>query len=388
MDSRKSTRREFIKTTGGALVALGAASSLGTAEAQERAGDSHKSTAESLKMPKRVLGRTKLSVSFLGFAVFHIRDAALYQRAVELGITYFHTVVDASTRKLIAPDEHNVDALAALRPFRDRIVVSHMTVKRFSKAVLLEDLDGFLKQSGFGHLDIWYVCCPSPEQLDDFSEAVAAARKAGKVRYAALSTHRLAQDVPRLIVPDSSIDVVMMTYNFLSPPADRGSLGKMHSAGLGIVPMKPLAGRFYEKTTQKPDALIRWLAADRRVHTIPVGMYTVEEMEQNVAALQKPLSDEDRKELKGLMAYSSPRFCRMCGSCDGRCQRGLAVSDLVRVAMYAEGYGNPGLARTHLAAIPPSQRRISCQDCQQCSVLCPNGVAIRDRIRRAQELLA
>jgi predicted aldo/keto reductase-like oxidoreductase len=180
----------------------------------------------------------------------------------------------------------------------------------------------------------------------------------------------------------------MMSYNFLSPPEDREWLGKLHGAGLGIVPMKPLAGRFYEKTTRKPDALIRWLAADARVHTIPVGMYTVEQVEQNVGALHKPLSDEDRKDLKGLMAYNSLRFCRMCGACDGRCPYGLAVSDLVRVAMYAEGYRNPGLARTHLAAIPPSQRRISCQDCEQCSILCPNGVAIRDRILRAQELLA
>jgi len=389
MNSKKQTRREFIKTTSGALVTIGAAASCAQAVRKEgRVGDSSQPASKALKMPKRVLGRTRLSVSFLGFAVFHLRHPAIYRRAVDLGISYFHTVVDSNTRKLLAPDEYNLDAFAALRPFRDRIVVSHMTVDRSSKPAMLKDLDGVLQQSGFGHLDIWYICCPSPEQLDDFSEAVAAARKAGKVRYAALSTHRLAQDVPQVTAPDSSIDVVMMSYNFLSPPEDREWLAKLHAAGLGIVPMKPLAGRFYEKTADRPDALIRWLAADLGVHTIPVGMSTVGQVEQNVAALQQPLSDEDRKVLKRLTAYTSPRFCRMCGACDGRCPQGLAISDLVRVAMYAEGYRDLDVARDHFEAIPAAQRRISCQDCQACSVHCPNGVAIRDRIRRVQELLA
>lgn len=389
MNSKKQTRREFIKTTSGALVAIGAAASCAQAVRKEgRVGDSSQPASKSQKMPKRVLRRTRLSVSFLGFAVFHLRDAAIYRRAVHLGISYFHTVVDSNTRKLLAPDEYNLDAFAALRPFRDRIVVSHMTVDRSSKSAMLKDLDGFLQQSGFGHLDIWYVCCPSPEQLNDFSEAVAAARKGGKACWAAMSTHRVAQDLGRLTALDSPSDVVMLTYNFLSPLEDRERLGKLHAAGLGIVPMKPLAGRFYEKTTDKPDALIRWLAADSRVHSIPVGMTTVEQVEQNVMALQHPLSDEDRNVLKAQVAYTSPRFCRMCGACDGRCPQGLAISDLVRTAMYAEGYGDLHLARDHFAAIPAAQRRTSCQDCQACSVHCPNGVAIRDRIRRVQELLA
>jgi hypothetical protein len=339
-------------------------------------------------MPSRVLGRTNVSVSLLGFGILHMRDRTVYRRAIDVGIQYFHSVVDSNTKRLLAPDEYNLDAFAALRPFRKQIVVSRMTVERSSKAAMLKDLDGFLRQSGLGHLDVWYVCCPSPEQLNDFSEAVGQARRAGKVLWSALSTHRLAQDVPRLTAPDSPIDAVMMTYNFTSPPDDTEKLAKLHAAGLGIVPMKPLAGRFYEKNAGKPDALLRWLAADPRVHSIPVAMAMVEHVEENAAALQRPLSDEDRAVLKAQLALVSPRFCRMCGYCDGRCPHGLAISDLVRVAMYAEGYLDQGLARAHLAAIPAAHRRYSCDTCESCSVLCPNGVAIRDRVGRARELLA
>jgi predicted aldo/keto reductase-like oxidoreductase len=41
-------------------------------------------------MPKRVLGRTKLSVSLLGFGCTQVKNKAVYQRAIELGVNYFH----------------------------------------------------------------------------------------------------------------------------------------------------------------------------------------------------------------------------------------------------------------------------------------------------------
>jgi len=339
-------------------------------------------------MPKHVLGRTGLTVSFLGFGVTDGVNPAVYRRAVELGVSYFHLSVDSRARKNI-PDKYNKVALGALRPFRKRLVISHMSLDcNNKKAALLADLDDFLHQSGFGHLDLWYICCPSPEYVDEFREAMAVARKGGKARWAALSTHRVTDDMSRLTASDPPVDAVMMSYNFLSPQEGREQVAKLHAAGLGIVPMKPLAGRFYKSTTDRPDALIRWLSADTRVHTIPVCMSSVEQVEQNVAALQRPFSEEDRRILNELTVWASPRFCRMCGVCDGRCRNGLAVSDLIRTAMYADGYGDLSLARTQLAAIPSEQRRASCDNCNDCSIHCPNGVAIRDRIRRAMKLLA
>jgi predicted aldo/keto reductase-like oxidoreductase len=339
-------------------------------------------------MPKRVLGRTKLAVSLLGFGVGPVIDPAVYRRAVELGVTYFHLGFDKYSIKLEPPEKYNRQALAALKPLRKRITVSYMTTVRSTKDELLADLDDFLAASGFGDIDVWFVCCPSPDLLEEFGEAMEVARTAGKARWAAMATHGLERDVPIMVAPDSAIDVVMMGYNFASSPKIKESLAKLHAAGLGITPMKPLAGRFYKDATDSPAPLLRWLAADDRVHTIPVGMTTIEHVEQNAVALQQPISDKDRKALEGLLAHTSPRLCRLCGNCDGRCPRGLAVSDLVRTAMYAEGYGNLRMAQSHFAAIPASRRRVACADCPTCLVQCPNGVAVRDRILRAQALLS
>lgn len=78
----------------------------------------------------------------------------------------------------------------------------------------------------------------------------------------------------------------------------------------------------------------------------------------------------------------------MCGACNDHCTQGLAVSELVRAAMYAEGYGEMSVARSHFNAIAAPQRHMSCRDCAYCTVACPNGVVFQDRIVRAIDLLS
>jgi len=336
--------------------------------------------SESSDMPKRLLGRTGLSVSLLGFGCTQVKDKAVYRRAIELGVNYFH-LGDRDPA-------YNLEACSVLLPQRKKINIAYMSHPKDSRAILMEDLDNFLYQSGFGHLDMWFVITPRPEVLSEFCEAVTLAREAGKIRWAGITTHSLDRDVELLTGVESPIGAVMMAYNYLSPPEHRAVLDRLHRAGLGITPMKPLAGRFYEQTANKPDALIRWLAADQRISTIPVIMTTTEQVEQNAAAVEQPLSEEDNETLRVLTAYNSERFCRMCGDCSGKCPEGLAVSDLIRTAMYAEGYRDLHMARTTYFAIAEKNRRISCTRCEQCSIDCPNGVNIKDRISKIEGLLA
>ncbi|MBN2411495.1 aldo/keto reductase [candidate division KSB1 bacterium] len=356
--SRDLNRRDFIKTAG--LVSGLSVVSTGSCIKSSR------------RMPIRILGRTKLYVSLLGFGCTQVKDKQAFRRAVDLGVNYFHF----GDRDPAV----NLEACEALRPFREKIYIAYMSYPNPSRTLLLDDLDNFLKRSGFGHLDVWFVITPRPVVLNEFIKAVPVAQKAGKIRWAGITTHNLNQDVPRLTKPGSPIDVVMMTYNYLSPPDYAKKLDELVNAGLGITPMKPLAGKFYETEISSPAPLLRWLANDRRVHCIPVIMQNAEQVEQNVAAVKQPLTDKDREQLGAMTAYNSSRFCRMCGECRGKCPQGLAVSDLVRTAMYAEGYGDLKFARSRYFSIPETGRRLSCGNCENCAVICPNGVAVRERI--------
>jgi aryl-alcohol dehydrogenase-like predicted oxidoreductase len=325
-------------------------------------------------MPHRLLGRTRLPASVLGFGCAPgVKDPALYRRAVELGVNYFH-VGDRTPAA-------DADVLRILGPFRDRIFIGLMTLPG---AAAIPALDQLLHATGVGHIDIWYLITPQPEHLKGApADALQAARQAGKVRFTGITTHRLATDVGLLTAPGSPIDVVMLSYNFLASPEVVAAVGKLRAAGLGITPMKSMAGGGRAAVAGVPAAAIRWLAADPRVHCAPVAVETIQQLEQDARALSRPLSDADRELLRTERAYASPRFCRMCGACDGQCPQGLPVSDLVRCAMYAEGYGDLRRARQELKTLPP----VTCGDCPRCVVQCPNKVAIPDRLLYAQRLL-
>ena len=61
---------------------------------------------------------------------------------------------------------------------------------------------------------------------------------------------------------------------------------------------------------------------------------------------------------------------------------------MLRCLMYAEGYGQFGLAREQFLALPEEARVARCADCPVCTVRCPNGVRVAERVARAQEWLA
>ena len=86
----------------------------------------------------------------------------------------------------------------------------------------------------------------------------------------------------------------------------------------------------------------------------------------------------------------SPQNSSLIGSvaCAGVCEKGVRVADELRYLTYAEGYGQFAMARERFLNQPAEARDIECKDCSACTVQCPNGVNVRARLERAQELLA
>jgi hypothetical protein len=78
----------------------------------------------------------------------------------------------------------------------------------------------------------------------------------------------------------------------------------------------------------------------------------------------------------------------MCGQCDGSCQKGLPVADVLRYLTYADGYGQFALGRERFLELSTEHQTIRCGDCAECTVNCPHGVLVSDRMARAQELFA
>ena len=333
----------------------------------------------------RVLGKTGLKVSSVGFGCMITSDAAVISQAVDQGINYFDTARSyqgGNNERMVG---------AALGAKRKNIILSSKTEAN-SKSGALEQLETSLQMLGTDYLDIWYLHAKDkPAQIgDDLMEAQQIARKQGKVRFLGVSTHQLAS-ISEAVLQAGKMDVVLTTYNFTMKEGGMdAAIAKLHEAGIGVVAMKVMAGgmRGGKRREGMPVAALRWALKNPGISTTIPSMTDADQLQQNLQAMAAPFSDADGSLLTARSEEIRPIYCRMCGHCDGECPRDLPVSAMLRSLTYADGYGQFPLGRQRFLEAAGDLAEVRCQDCSSCAIQCPNGVRVRDRLMRAQELFA
>lgn len=117
-------------------------------------------------------------------------------------------------------------------------------------------------------------------------------------------------------------------------------------------------------------------------------MRTIPQLEMNFRAMSEPYTPADEKLLVMLNEQIRPDYCRMCYQCKGVCPQGLPVADVLRFLSYHDFYGDYHRAIVSFRDLVKEVRDVRCSDCDACAIQCPNGVQVRDRLIRAQQLLA
>jgi pyridoxine 4-dehydrogenase len=236
---------------------------------------------------------------------------AVLRRAVELGVN----LIDTSDA--YGPEVNELQIAEALHPYPEGLVVA-------TKGGLLRDrnanwptdgrpehlraaCEASLRRLRLDRIDVYQLHAPDPKvPLEDSVGALAELRREGKIRHAGLSNVSLDQlDRARRIVPIVS---VQNRYSL----ADRTSeevLEACERDGLGFLPWYPLAtgslargpGRLQqiaERYGATPTQVaLAWLL-ERSPVTIPIpGTSSLAHLEENVAAAQLRLNDEDVAEL-------------------------------------------------------------------------------------------
>jgi predicted aldo/keto reductase-like oxidoreductase len=342
----------------------------------------------------RVLGKTGLKVTSVGFGCMITSDASVIEKAADLGINYFDTARGYQRGN----NERMVGA--ALKSKRSQIVLSSKSGATTQQAAL--DLETTLKELGTDYLDIWYLHAKSKEAdlTDEWLEVQAQAKKAGKIRFSGVSTHSgQGEIIPAIISRRPHIDVILTSYNFTMDSSMEGLIESAEKAGLGIVAMKVMAGGFrrakegekaYEifRRDGAMFAALKWVLRNSHVHTTVPSITDMEQLDEDMGAMTAPYTEADGKLLAGQLEHIRPLYCRMCGQCAGACPKGLPVSDVLRFLSYAEGYGQFALGRESFMELPESVRTVRCSSCDTCAVRCPNGVNVAGRLARAQEVFA
>jgi predicted aldo/keto reductase-like oxidoreductase len=379
-----SSRRNFLRV-GLALPAAGLAASRPGAAFQPLSS-----------IPYRALGKTGLKVCPVGFGTGFTPEPTVIARAVDLGVNYFDTSSDyanGNSERLVTQGLKGVP--------RDKVIVVSKTPAR-TRGVFMSDLEASLKNLSTDRIDIWLLHGKSkPEEVpDELLEAGNTAKKQGKIRLFGVSTHDLNLMADHF-VKAGNIDAVTFTYNFTMGKGRDAAIAKLSKAGIGLTAMKVMAayggglprmpaggGEPPPQALDNALPALKWVLRNPLVATTIPGVRDMEMLELNIRALSEKFTAGDEKQLVARSEAIRPYYCRMCYSCRGQCPKGVPVPDQLRILAYADFYGDFPLAQRSFSALPKEVQALRCGDCAECSVRCPNGVRVADRLIRAQELLA
>jgi len=388
-----ASRRKFLKA-GLAIPAAGLVSiRLGT--------PSQPSPAASTGVAYRILGKTGLKVSTVGFGTASNPRIDIMLRAFDLGVNYIDTAHS------YGPSEETVGK--AVKGRRDKVVIA-TKCGGGKKEEMFKEAEASLKALGTDYVDVLLLhATDSPDRLtDDTVGALEEIKKQGKTRFIGLSTHNPVA-VQDAILKLAKLDVVLTTYSYATGGIYRNeAIEKLNRAGIGLVAMKvtrAMTGiqmmedmrkgvrmqdmNFSQKLSSEACvSAIKWALTNSAIATTVPGHASMEHLEMNVKAMTEPYTEKDERLLYAENEAIRPYYCRMCYECSEQCPNGMPVTDVLRFLAYNDFGGNFHQARSKFRELPEKIRRIRCIDCASCTVQCPNGVRVRQRLIRAQELLA
>jgi aryl-alcohol dehydrogenase-like predicted oxidoreductase len=365
----------------------------------------------------RTLGRTGLKVSGVGYGLGQYPDPEIIARCIELGVNYF------DTGRIYGGGHSERIFGIAIKGKRDKAVISTKS-SEMKKEAILKDIDTSLQTLGTDHVDVYLLHGrDTPERApEEAIEALRMVKKQGKTRAIGLSTHDPNNMVDHII--RHGLDVVQTSYSYVIGGVYRdAAIKKLHEAGIGVVAMKPVIGltnapremgpmpeyftermlKAYGFTTPPRDfsyqpplkageetgvAALRWVLRNPGISTTVPHHESVHELEMNIGAMTGSYTPADEKLLYVRKEENSPLYCRMCYQCKGQCPKGVPVTDELRFLAYNDFGRSLQQARLSFMELPRDIRNLRCSDCSSCAVQCPNGVMVRDRLIRAQNLLA
>jgi uncharacterized protein len=341
----------------------------------------------------RTLGKTGLKVSGVGCGVGLIPDPAVLVRAADLGVNYFDT---ARTYEKGKSEEITG---AALKSRRTKIILASKT-DGMTKAEVFREMDESLKALRTDYVDIWHLHGrDTPDSItDEAVEAQEILKRQGKTRFIGISTHDINAVVDKIIKLGKH-DVVQTTYSYPIGSDRNTALHKLHEAGIGVVAMKVIVAMSMagfapppkekrELRNEGPLAAVKWVLLNPDISTTVPYAKNIEEVEMNFRAMTEPYTPQDEKMLFARNEEIRPLYCRMCYECKGKCPNGIPITDELRYLAYNDFAGDIRQARNNFMRLPDEIRTIHCSDCAACAIQCPNGVDVRNRLIRAQDLLA
>ena len=308
------------------------------------------------RMQYRRSGRSGLQLPAVSLGLWHNfghdrpyeLGRAIARRAFDLGILHYDLANNYGPPYGSAEENFGRMLRDDLRPYRDELIVSTKAGYDMwpgpygewgSRKYLLASLDQSLARMGLEYVDLFYSHRFDPETpLDETIGALDTAVRQGKALYVGISSYsaektREAASIARDL--GTPIVIHQPSYSMLNRWIEPELLDALEDEGIGCIAFSPLAqgmltdryldgvpadsragregtalsaDRLTEETLAKVRALneiaagrgqslaqmaIAWILRDQRVTSALIGASSVEQLEANVAALDRLDFDED-----------------------------------------------------------------------------------------------
>ena len=390
MSKKEMNRREFLKSSATGLGAFAFLSPDG-----QRAGLGREAQQRDPKnFPQRVLGKTGIRLPVITMGVMNSDNPSLIRAALDAGLMH----LDTAHAYMRGRNEEAVGEVLKGRP-RDSFFLSTKVVlpkdettgiydQSATEAAFLSRLDISLKRLGVDYVDILYhhnVWKKENILYEPIMNALAKAKKAGKVRFTGISTHRNEPEAILTAVDSQFYDVVLTAYNFRQKHQEevKKAIARAAQAGLGVVGMKAMGGSPQSnygrgREPEPAHAGLKWVLQDPNVSMVIAGFTTFDQLETDVKIMQDmSLTKQEKAYLQRAISMAS-LYCQGCGKCLASCRQKLPIPDLMRAYMYLYGYRNIGAAQDILLSLHLPAN--VCGDCETCPVGCPSGFSVQKKI--------
>ncbi len=374
--TKKMGRRTFMKDASTAFLGLATVPLL-----SRGAGG-----APGTSIEYRTLGRTGLKVAAVGMGVMNCSDPAVLLRALDLGVNFY----DTARRYMGGKNEELVGKV--FQGKRDKVLIQTKVRMTSSEKENRESVEASLRSLRTDYVDVLLThSLKKPAQVCDPSllEFMDAMKKEGKARFTGFSSHANMAALLREAAKTACHDVALVSYNFTHSDDLKEAVAAAAEAGVGVVAMKTQAGGYTEADMpglNPHQAALKYALTNGGIATAVPGVSTIEQIEECFAVMRTGFSRADADDLRRYDSYLQGRICTMCGGCSGECPFGVHHTDVMRVAMYFDGYKSPALIEEARAETDLLEKCDRCSECSSCSIVCGRGLDIKGQMERVRRI--
>jgi L-glyceraldehyde 3-phosphate reductase len=306
-------------------------------------------------MTYRRVGRSGINLPLISLGLWHNfgsdrpleTQRAILRRAFDLGVCHFDLANNYGPPYGSAEANFGTILRQDFLPYRDELFLSTKAGWDMwpgpygdlgSRKYLLASLDQSLKRMGVDYVDVFYSHRFDPDTpLEETMGALDTAVRSGRALYAGISSYsaeRTAEAAAILAELGTPLFIHQPSYSLLNRWVEGGLLDTLEQVGAGCIAFSPLAqgmltdkyldgvpadSRMAENSSLSADLLteqnlthiralndiavrrgqslaqlaLAWVARDERVSSVLIGASSVNQLEQNIAALDHPSFTDD-----------------------------------------------------------------------------------------------